>query len=107
MKKKKFNPQQWLNTAQNTNNVHSNSPVDARADFLPWFRGGGPPTAEAVRADSDNTSQNAFEEARIHHPPTRILTKSTSPPTYADWRNIGFAFADEFGESGRELFPPD
>ena len=23
---------------------------------------------------------------------------------YADWRNIGFAFADEFGESGRELF---
>ena len=23
---------------------------------------------------------------------------------YSDWRNIGFAFADEFGESGRELF---
>ena len=25
--------------------------------------------------------------------------------TYSDWRNIGFAFADEFGESGRRLFP--
>lgn len=23
---------------------------------------------------------------------------------YSDWRNIGFAFADEFGESGREYF---
>jgi len=23
---------------------------------------------------------------------------------YSDWRDIGFAFADEFGESGRELF---
>ncbi|MCF8229431.1 MAG: DUF3987 domain-containing protein [Bacteroidales bacterium] len=23
---------------------------------------------------------------------------------YSDWRNIGFAFADEFGEPGRELF---
>ena len=23
---------------------------------------------------------------------------------YADWRNTGFAFADEFGESGRDLF---
>ncbi len=23
---------------------------------------------------------------------------------YADWRNIGFAFADEFGENGRSLF---
>lgn len=23
---------------------------------------------------------------------------------YGDWRNIGFAFADEFGEEGRELF---
>ncbi len=24
--------------------------------------------------------------------------------TYADWRNIGFAFADEFGEGGRDMF---
>lgn len=24
--------------------------------------------------------------------------------TYSDWRNIGFAFADELGESGRDLF---
>src|SRR5690606_12458804 len=23
---------------------------------------------------------------------------------YSDWRNIGFAFADEFGESGRDYF---
>ncbi|MBK6285717.1 MAG: PriCT-2 domain-containing protein [Draconibacterium sp.] len=23
---------------------------------------------------------------------------------YSDWRNIGFAFADEFGETGREYF---
>ena len=25
-------------------------------------------------------------------------------PNYNDWINIGFAFADEFGESGRSLF---
>ncbi|MCK0131463.1 PriCT-2 domain-containing protein [Flavobacteriaceae bacterium F08102] len=25
-------------------------------------------------------------------------------PNYNDWKNIGFAFADEFGESGRSLF---
>ncbi|WP_375582237.1 DUF3987 domain-containing protein [Cyclobacterium xiamenense] len=25
-------------------------------------------------------------------------------PEYADWRNIGFAFADAFGETGRELY---
>jgi hypothetical protein len=24
--------------------------------------------------------------------------------TYSDWVNIGFAFADEFGENGRNLF---
>ena len=27
-----------------------------------------------------------------------------SPPLYSDWVNIGFAFADEFGETGRNLF---
>src|SRR5690606_27283119 len=25
-------------------------------------------------------------------------------PSYEDWRNIGFALADEFGENGRDLF---
>lgn len=25
-------------------------------------------------------------------------------PEYGDWRNVGFAFADEFGETGRDLY---
>ncbi len=31
-------------------------------------------------------------------------TQTDIAPQYIEWRNIGFAFADEFGEAGRELF---
>ena len=31
-------------------------------------------------------------------------TQTDITTTYADWRNIGFAFADAFGENGRALF---
>jgi hypothetical protein len=97
--KKKFNPKEWLNTAQDTNVttkmcVGNSSPGSGEVSR---------PLTSGRRGIDDNTSQNTFEEV------SQILLQLESSQTdittnYADWRNIGFAFADEFGESGRELF---
>jgi hypothetical protein len=48
----------------------------------------------------DTTSRNEVEQV-IQAIEDNQLDIATA---YADWRNIGFAFADEFGEAGRELF---
>jgi hypothetical protein len=113
MKKKKFNPKEWLNTAEN-NNKSTNSragifsplgemPEGQRGLSSPGSGEVSRPLASGRRGIVDNTTQNTFEEV------SQILQQLESSQTditanYANWRNIGFAFADEFGESGRELF---
>jgi hypothetical protein len=98
MNKKKFNPKEWLNTAQNNNNstmcAGNSSPVSGEVSR---------PLASGRRGINDKTSQNLLEEvSQILHQLESSQTDITA--NYADWRNIGFAFADEFRESGRELF---
>lgn len=65
---------------------------------LDWLQS---PKKESIGTASNNTSQ--FDEVielvnRIEEQQLDIAA------AYSDWRNIGFAFADAFGEGGRELF---
>ncbi|MEX2335708.1 MAG: DUF3987 domain-containing protein [Fulvivirga sp.] len=76
MEKKTFNPQDWLeNSAQQA--------IDTE-----------PEKAEA-------NIQLSEVEAIIQQIEARQIDITTA---YSDWINIGFAFADEFGGSGRDLF---
>lgn len=62
------------------------------------------PEQQAKNTEQPKTnSTTPFEEVEkiIQHIETNRIDITT---TYSDWVNIGFAFADEFGESGRELF---
>jgi len=73
MKRKKFNPQFWLN--------QENIPLSATPDSV-----------------SDLRDDFKLVLSRIESSQTDITA------SYADWRDIGFAFADEFGEGGRDYF---
>jgi hypothetical protein len=95
--KKKFNPEDWLTDTTNFDKSsicagNSSPNLGEVAGRQPGRRGIG-----------KNTSQNPFKEVSqiLHQLESRYLDLTAN---YADWRNIGFAFADEFGESGRELF---
>lgn len=80
MNKKDFNPADWLNDKQQ--NIQLKSATQA-----------------AVKPDN---SANTNEVEEIIQ---RVEAKNIDIATaYSDWRDIGFAFADEFGESGREYF---
>lgn len=76
MEKKTFNPLEWIqNPAQQA--IH---------------------TEPQEQTYSSNVSE---VEAIIQQIESRQIDIASA---YSDWRNIGFAFADEFGENGRELF---
>lgn len=80
MSKKEFNPQEWLQD-NNTENI-----------ALKF---------ESTEAQSNKTIQQNEVEEII----SRIEAKQIDIATaYSDWRDIAFAFADEFGDSGREYF---
>lgn len=80
MSKKEFNPQEWLQD-NNTENTALNF--------------------ESTETQSNKTVQQSEVEEII----SRIEAKQLDiANAYSDWRDIGFAFADEFGESGREYF---
>jgi hypothetical protein len=75
MKKKSFNPSDWLDNQE--------------ADTI-------------FKTDSAHTpSPHSEVEEIIQQIEAKHLDIASA---YSDWRNIGFAFADEFGEDGRELF---
>ncbi len=76
MERKTFNPQDWLN----------------------------PPTPQpkVTEQQTFNTDSQIDEVERIIQSIEANRTDITS--TYNDWVNIGFAFADEFEENGRNLF---
>jgi hypothetical protein len=75
MERKAFNPLEWINTA----------------------------TQQAIPEPVLNNANDSFNQVvsiiqQIEEKQIDITT------AYSDWRNIGFALADEFGEDGRDLF---
>lgn len=84
MEKKTFNPMEWLQPA-----------IPLATDRV------------AVTNKIQTPEQGVISDAReqveniIRQVEDRKLDIGTA---YKDWRNIGFAFADAFGEEGRELF---
>jgi hypothetical protein len=84
--KKKFNPQQWLNNKVN----------DEMGFASPTLRE-APISIETPRQPKDLSN---IEQVIRQIESMQIDITSN----YADWRNLGFAFAEEFGESGRYLF---
>jgi hypothetical protein len=80
MTKKIFNPQEWL---QDNNTPELSKDVTSNVSETP-------------------TSQIQKEVEEII---SRIEAKNIDIATaYSDWRDIGFAFASEFGEQGRDYF---
>lgn len=76
MERKTFNPQDWLNQPT--------------------------PQPKVTEQQTFNSDSQIDEVERIILSIEANRTDITS--TYSDWVNIGFAFADEFGENGRNLF---
>ena len=96
--KKKFNPQEWLEnndkgkeekeirkTDEGLSEGVPNPPVGGRHD--------GP-----INNDRHDNNDVEIIISRIEAAQTDITA------SYADWRDIGFALADEFGESGRDYY---
>jgi hypothetical protein len=76
MEKKEFNPEEW----QDDSNSHSSNPE--------------------FHQPSNNNKMAEVENIILEIESKQLDITST----YSDWINIGFAFADEFGEQGRDLF---
>lgn len=79
---KKFNPLEWANKPTPI----KKETVEPKQEVIPNY-----PTTD---------NQNEVEKIIQQIESNQIDIASA----YADWRNIGFAFADEFGESGRDYF---
>jgi len=98
--KKKFNPKEWLKTNPRSsepqpsnhdeNNESSNHPTIQPSNHLPFK-----PTTSQPSNISDDTEQ-IISRIEAYH--TDITAN------YSDWRDIGFALADEFGERGRDYY---
>jgi hypothetical protein len=88
MSKKTFNPADWTETNKSESKT-SNKPNQSTAlSPSPLGEGSG------VRSDSDiETITQRIESSAVD-----------IAPNYADWRDLGFALADELGESGRSNF---
>ena len=80
MEKKKFNVQDWLQTPEQINKKE------------PIIRG----TQATFTNDKYNEVVQLIEQIE--------LNRADLTTSYEEWRNIGFALADEFGENGRELY---
>ena len=76
MERKTFNPQDWLNQPT--------------------------PQPKVTEQPTFNSDSQIDEVERIIQSIEANRVDITS--TYSDWVNIGFTFADEFGENGRPLF---
>lgn len=99
--KKKFIPQQWLN--DETPNKHSNTfstPILTTGSCVGNSSPESGEVAEGLRSDSVFELQLKTESI-IQQIESQQIDITTA---YSDWRNIGFAFADEFGETGRDYF---
>ncbi|NPD86437.1 DUF3987 domain-containing protein [Lentimicrobium sp. L6] len=86
MDKKTFNPLEWLEQPnQQTINIDTEPKVSATTNNV-----------TEVEVQGLNQIEEIIQQ--IENKQIDIAT------AYSDWRNIGFAFADEFGENGRDFF---
>lgn len=90
MSKKTFNPADWTETNKTESKATANNKPVQSTTLSPSPHGEG----SGVRSESD-----------IETITQRIESSSVDiAPNYADWRDLGFALADELGESGRSYF---
>lgn len=68
---------------------------------LEWMESSSQQQQHTEQKDIPVTDTNSEVETIIHNIEANQIDIA---PDYNDWINIGFAFADEFGESGRNLF---
>jgi hypothetical protein len=103
--KKKFIPQQWLDNETSNNNCNAvfspdSEPVqNSLREDVAANRTGNPNLSASIGPDSVfqcNDIEQIIQQIESHQ--IDITT------AYSDWRNVGFAFADEFSEAGREYF---
>jgi len=89
--KKIFKPQEWLQIDDNK---------DPRTDVMPCVSN---PSKQIANPRTD--AMLCVSDSDIEQITQRIESSQTDlTADYADWRDIGFALADEFGESGRDYF---
>lgn len=80
MEKKKFNVQDWLQTPEQSN---KKEPI--------------------IRATQATFTNDKYSEV-VQLIEQIEISRADLTASYEEWRNIGFALADEFGENGRELY---
>ena len=86
MSKKTFNPADWTETNKTESKATaSNKPVQSTNPTPPLGGGSEGSDIETITQRIESTSVDIA-------------------PNYADWRDLGFALADELGESGRSYF---
>ena len=86
MSKKTFNPADWTETNKTESKATANNKPVQSTNPIPPLGGG------SERSDIETITQ-------------RIESSSVDiAPNYADWRDLGFALADELGESGRAYY---
>ena len=86
MSKKTFNPADWTETNKTESKATANNKPVQSTNPIPPLGGG------SEGSDIETITQ------RIESTAVDIA------PNYADWRDLGFALADELGESGRSYF---
>lgn len=91
--KKKFDIQHWLQQSESENNLSASKRPDS------VFKSPSEAVPNLIREDlgvNNNDVETIIQ--RLESAYTDITAN------YSDWRDIGFAFADEFGEAGRDYF---
>jgi len=88
MSKKTFNPADWTETKNTESNATAKTKTDQSTTHSPSPLGEG----SGVRSDIETITQRIESSA------------ADIAPNYADWRDLGFALADELGESGRSYY---
>lgn len=90
MSKKTFNPADWTETNKTESKATTNNKPVQSTTLSPSPLGEG----SGVRSESDiETITQRIESTAVD-----------IAPNYADWRDLGFALADELGESGRAYY---
>jgi hypothetical protein len=87
MSKKIFNPADWQN--KNQGNLENHNKIKVQTN--------SPLSQKSLQSFCSNNDIETITQ--------RIETTATDiAPTYADWRDLGFALADALGESGRNYY---
>ena len=116
--KKKFNPKEWLQTngpssvPQPSNHVENQGPNSASTiqPSNPQPENPGPSNHPTIQPSSHQPSNHTtIQPSNVSSDVEVIITRIEAAHTditanYSDWRDIGFALADEFGESGRDYY---